>query len=52
MDLFDERDIAALEGGAYFDLTVFVDVEEIGVLLGSALRIAAWRLACHLVISY
>lgn len=41
MDLLDEDDIAALEGGSYFDLTAVVDVEEIGVLPGSALGIAA-----------
>lgn len=47
MDLLDEGDVAALEGGGYFDLAVVVDVEEVGVLLGSALGIAARWLARH-----
>jgi hypothetical protein len=41
VDLLDECDVAALEGGGDFDLTVVVDVEEIGVLLGCALGVAA-----------
>lgn len=41
MYLFNQCNIATLEVGTNFDLTLIVDIENVLILLGGALRTAA-----------